>query len=139
MPRGIYPRTEHHRRVLSQNSKKKLGRKHTPEARRKISESAKRGPDHPWWQGGKTAKTEALRNSVEYKIWRRAVYERDGFKCIWCGGGAGTLEADHIKPICNFPELVYEVSNGRTLCKSCHRKHTNEQLQQGVITKNRVR
>jgi 5-methylcytosine-specific restriction endonuclease McrA len=32
------------------------------------------------------------------------------------------LEADHIKPFCRFPELRLVVSNGRTLCKDCHRK-----------------
>lgn len=38
------------------------------------------------------------------------------------GKTGGNLEADHIKPYSLFPELRYEVDNGRTLCVDCHKK-----------------
>lgn len=65
------------------------------------------------------------RYSTEAKAWREAVFERDGYTCIWCGARNGLgknvyLEADHIKPWAYFPELRYELSNGRTLCRPCH-------------------
>lgn len=54
--------------------------------------------------------------------WRLAVFERDNYTCVFCGKRGGKLQADHIKPFKEFPELRYELSNGRTLCVKCHRK-----------------
>lgn len=52
-----------------------------------------------------------------------AVFQRDGFKCVWCGYDKGRiLEADHIKPWKLYPKLRYRVSNGRSLCSPCHIK-----------------
>jgi 5-methylcytosine-specific restriction endonuclease McrA len=66
----------------------------------------------------------AIFHTPRYKAWRLAVFRRDGFKCRHCGrsGKRVRLEADHIKPRSVFPELTYVVSNGRTLCRSCHVK-----------------
>ena len=63
-------------------------------------------------------------HSPKYKAWRLAVFRRDGFKCRWCkrGGKRVRLEADHILPKSTHPKLMYTVSNGRTLCRRCHRK-----------------
>lgn len=80
-----------------------------------------RGSKSHLWQGGKTAADRLLRNSVETANWRKAVFARDGYKCVACGIG-GRLSADHIKPWSLFPALRFDVSNGRTLCWPCHRK-----------------
>jgi len=53
--------------------------------------------------------------------WSKAVKKRDGYRCIWCGS-IEYLEADHIKRKIQFPELALDISNGRTLCKKCHKK-----------------
>lgn len=65
-----------------------------------------------------------LYSSPRYKAWRLAVFRRDGYKCKWCGksGKSVRLQADHVKPKAAFPELMYKLSNGRTLCKECHKK-----------------
>ena len=34
----------------------------------------------------------------------------------------GKLNADHIKPFSLFPELRFDLNNGRTLCVECHKK-----------------
>ena len=60
------------------------------------------------------------RYSPEATIWRRAVFERDNYTCQWCGVRGSYLEADHIKPWAYFPDLRFELSNGRTLCRLCH-------------------
>lgn len=92
------------------------------EHRLKIS-LAHRGEKAYWWGGGKTAQTLLLRASFEYREWRNAVYKRDNYTCVICGDArGGNLEADHIKPFSRFPDLRFEVSNGRTLCQECHRK-----------------
>lgn len=99
------------------------GSKHTEEAKRKIAVSlfGKRGELARNWQGGKTAEGVIIRYSTEMKIWRTQVFERDGYKCVKCGS-KGYLEADHIKPFAYFPELRFDINNGRTLCRKCHRK-----------------
>lgn len=76
----------------------------------------------PFWKGGLTAKHLLIRQSTEYKLWRKAVFECDNYTCQECGVIGGRLNADHIKQFAYYPELRLEISNGRTLCEPCHRK-----------------
>lgn len=62
------------------------------------------------------------RNSSEYAQWRKKVFERDGYTCQMCGVKGGVLNAHHIKKYSEFPNLRYDLDNGVTLCKGCHRK-----------------
>ena len=67
-----------------------------------------------------------FRASREYKKWRYEVFKRDNFKCVLCGDKkGGNIEADHIKDFALYPELRLDINNGRTLCKSCHKKTDN--------------
>jgi len=77
---------------------------------------------HNNYKGGITTEHERIRKSIEYKAWRKAVYERDGYKCVLCGteGDGKNLNADHIKGFSQYPELRLDINNGRTLCKKCH-------------------
>lgn len=109
----------------SQESKDKMrlmatGRRHSAETRKKMSE-ARKGSNSSLWRGGKTAEGILFRQQMNYKDWRRAVFERDDYTCQFCGGKGARIEADHIKPFAIFPDLRLELSNGRTLCKPCHR------------------
>lgn len=86
-----------------------------------------RGPANHRWMGGITGWQAKIRTSLEYKSWRREVFERDGYTCQMCGAHSGNgkaveLHADHIKPFALHPELRFALINGRTLCKTCHRK-----------------
>lgn len=87
---------------------------------------AKRGPLNYGWKNDARLANHRIRNSPEYKLWRKAVFERDNYTCVWCGikgnQTGGYLNADHIKPFSLFPELRFALDNGRTLCKPCHRK-----------------
>lgn len=114
------------------------GRKRSPEEIEKISKSLKgnmrcagREPwnkgrtglgGYKWSKPTKTAEHLLLRGSVQYAEWRTAVFERDGYTCQDCGQHGGKLNADHIKPFAHFPDLRFDLSNGRTLCVSCHRQ-----------------
>ena len=80
------------------------------------------GSKHHAWKGGITPINKAIRQSLEYRIWRRSVFERDDYTCIWCGQVGGKLNADHIKPFSLYPELRFTIENGRTLCFKCHKK-----------------
>lgn len=79
------------------------------------------GEKNPWWKGGVTPWYRKIKNSTEYKQFRKKVLGRDDYKCVLCGAGEN-LCVDHIKPFSLYPELRTEVSNGRTLCMSCHYK-----------------
>jgi len=109
--------------------KKRLGQKLSPEHREKVIKSllvGLKGDANPNWQGGITpinAKIQnRLRQTRDMRIWRKAVLERDRYKCVFCGYDGKKLHVDHIKPFCLFPELRTSIENGRTLCITCHRK-----------------
>lgn len=93
----------------------------TPE-QRLVQSKAHKGEKSYRWQGGITKVNDAIRKSVEYKLWRDAVFKRDKHTCRFCGQVGGTLHADHIKPFAYFPELRFAIDNGRVLCKDCHQK-----------------
>ncbi len=65
--------------------------------------------------------TQIGRGTLKYKAWLLDVLTRDGYKCTKCGS-TENLHAHHIKNWNDFPSLRYDVSNGLTLCASCHRK-----------------
>lgn len=94
----------------------------TPEIRNKRNANIKRGADHTMWKGGVTPLYKTIRKSPEYKQWREAVFMRDNWTCQECGIKGGKLHPDHIKPFATYPELRFDISNGRTLCVECHRK-----------------
>ena len=111
-------------RVRTAKNKKKISdtlKKKGIKPPRPSRESCCRGEQHRWWKGGITPINEAIRKSLEYKLWRKAVFERDNFTCIWCDKKDKTIQADHIKPFSLFPELRFAIDNGRTLCHDCHK------------------
>lgn len=63
--------------------------------------------------------TDKKRNSYEYRQWRDSVYERDNYTCQKCGK-TGEIQAHHIKAWKDHKELRYDISNGVTLCRTCH-------------------
>lgn len=82
------------------------------------------GERNPNWKGGITPEHLAIRTSTEYKLWRKAIFQRDNWTCQECGKHGGWLEAHHIKPFAQFPELRLAINNGITLCKPCHKTQT---------------
>lgn len=92
----------------------------TNKERASRSESMKGAKSH-FWKGGLTNANRLLRNNAQTKRWKRDVLVRDDFTCKLCGQRGGTLEVDHIKRWADFPELRWDLDNGRTLCKPCHR------------------
>lgn len=96
------------------------------ETRKKLSDAQKnkvKAGIHHLWKGGIYPINLSIRKSLEYKLWREAVFKRDNFSCVLCGNNkSGNLEADHIKPFSTYPEIRFAIDNGRTLCKECHRK-----------------
>ena len=114
-----------------------FGKKHTPKSITNMSIAHKgqvawnkgksypllknRGENHYNWQGCITSVNQTIRHSVEYKLWREAVFKRDDYTCQICFTRGKELQADHIKPFSLYPELRFAIDNGRTLCVECHK------------------
>lgn len=112
-------------------SETNLGRHHSEETKRRISEAnkGKRTGDKSYnWKGGVTSINDRNRNRIrrtkEYKDWANSVYKRDKHICQMCGlkCGAKNIIAHHIKNFLDYPELRFDINNGITLCRSCHKK-----------------
>jgi 5-methylcytosine-specific restriction endonuclease McrA len=113
--------------IRQEQSKQRNGRRLSEETKQKIREaSIRNGNKPPSYLGRrklnpKTSEVRRLRSSLEYKLWRVAVFERDNYTCVWCGIKGGILNADHIKRFSDYPELRFAIDNGRTLCFECHK------------------
>ncbi|WP_157815228.1 HNH endonuclease [Pseudomonas sp. QS1027] len=53
-------------------------------------------------------------------LWGRFIRMRDGFRCVHCESRHG-IQAHHIFRRVTFPEGKYELGNGITLCRVCHK------------------
>lgn len=115
--KGI-PLTEEHKLKIGKSNKITYS---SVEMKKKMS-NIQKGEKSYWWKGGKTNILISIRNSSEYRQWRTIIFERDNYTCIWCNKKGGKLNADHIKSFALYPELRFDIDNGRTLCIDCHKK-----------------
>lgn len=144
MPTGVYDNSKrkgmfvkgnksalgyrHTKEALKEMSVHQKGRKLSVETRQKMSfihkERVKKGLNN-LWKGGVNPINIGIRKSIEMKLWRESVFQRDNWTCMWCGKRGGRLVADHIQLFSLFPELRFAIDNGRTLCRECHiKRHT---------------
>jgi hypothetical protein len=82
--------------------------------------------NHQWKE---TKGNPNIYNSLEWRTWRKHVLERDNFKCKQCDKGGQRLAAHHIFPKREFPDLVFKIDNGITLCFKCHSDIRGKELQ----------
>lgn len=97
------------------------GKKASEETRRKMS-LKHMGEKSPGWKGGITPKIKLARVSLNLCLWREKVYKRDNYTCVSCGENKRYLNAHHLSSFSSFPEVRYEVDNGATLCRDCHKR-----------------
>lgn len=125
--------SEEHRRKLSESHK---GMKNSPSTQFKKGVSpwnkdkewlSNRREKHWNWKNGKSEENHILRNRIEIKNWRKAVFKRDNWTCQKCGKTNCALNSHHIKHWAKFPELRYDISNGITLCLKCHKEKHSKQ------------
>jgi len=106
-----------------------LGRKRvfTEDWKRHLSEAqiGKKGKLSNAYRHGKSKEYLLIRGSKKMKEWKIKVFKRDDFTCQKCGKKGIYLEAHHINGFAEFPELRFDVSNGITLCKNCHKLTDN--------------
>lgn len=100
----------------------------------------RKGEKSHWWKGGITSLVQQIRHCFKYRQWISDIFTRDDFTCQVCGIRGGYLEADHYPKmfstifkennIKTFEEAInceelWNINNGRTLCKECHQKTDN--------------
>ena len=106
-------------------TKKKMSDSHkdNPKVLKHLKELGKKhsGENHWNWKGGITSEMKQIRSTEEYQVWRQKVYARDNWKCQKCDKKKDIV-AHHKKSFKDYPKLRFNVSNGKTLCRSCHKK-----------------
>jgi len=98
------------------------------------------GENSPSWKNGKTPLYRKIRTLSNYYRWRSKVFKKDKNTCIFCGEKKkSSLIADHIKGLALIMQeenitstndannclKLWDVDNGRVLCKKCHVKTDN--------------
>ena len=136
--------------MIEKMRKAKLGKKFpnrrrsygplSEETKRKMSE-AHRGEKAYQWKGGQTLNL-IIRRCFQYRQWRSDIFTRDDFTCQFCGLKGVYLEAHHIKSFSKIIEEyqiktleealnceeLWNINNGRTLCKKCHDRTKIQQM-----------
>ena len=133
--RKRFLQTETGKMVHAANTQKaiqaNMGAIFSPERCEKIRQSkvGKRRPDiageKNWnWREDRNAVLEKhrVRGSLEWKQWRAAVFARDDFTCKECGVRGVYIEPHHIIPVRSDWNKLFELNNGITLCRPCHKR-----------------
>lgn len=68
----------------------------------------------------------AMTSSQARRMWREAIFERDGHSCVYCGS-TDDLTLDHVKPRCKGGPTNAE--NCVTACRSCNLAKGSEQVE----------
>ena len=63
-------------------------------------------------------KAAGIDGSLRWRVLRRQIFERDGWRCGRCGK-AGRLECHHVKPL-HKGGAEWEPGNLMATCRSCH-------------------
>jgi len=105
-----------------------------------------RGRKNSWWKGGITSLGKRIRNLLEYREWKVAVYKKESSTCHVCGCSKHIGHAHHLRPFYKIlSEFLYtykeydpmkdvdvlerlamtfepfwDVDNGIVLCPTCH-------------------
>lgn len=131
--RGWKPSDETRKRMSDASKRRVL----SAESLASFTAKMPRGERHWNWKGGITPLSHQLRNTPEYKEWRRLVFRSDFYVCGLCQKKGSKLQAHHIKTVSECPLLIFNVDNGISLCQTCHdktRKHEKEFEEQFMQT-----
>ena len=119
-------------------SQSKIGNKHTEATKRKMSKAhtgrklskkqrinssiIRRGDKSHFWKGGISSVNEKIRNGIDFRLWREAVFARDNWICQKTEVRGGKLHPHHIKNFADYPELRFAIDNGITFSEKAHRE-----------------
>src|SRR5689334_23446336 len=83
---------------------------------------------YPWPHVIRLVAYVRVPRAVQRKISRRALFARDGWRCVYCGTTAGRLTLDHVIPRSRGGESVWE--NVVTACAPCNHQKGDRTLEQ---------
>ena len=86
------------------------------------------GPRGRFVRGGEIAVSD-MYHRARHLRWRELVLRRAKYLCEECaryGRTTPATVAHHIKHADEYPELRYDVTNGRALCAACHNREHPE-------------
>jgi len=126
---------ESRKKIGEKNRKNSTGRKHKKEAIEKCR-IAKLKEKNPNWKDGITPIYIKITALPEYSKWRKTIFERDEYVCQKCKKKGGELNAHHIEMFSKIIKennikktedalackKLWDINNGKTLCRSCHKK-----------------
>jgi 5-methylcytosine-specific restriction endonuclease McrA len=70
--------------------------------------------------------------AVKRRISRRALFARDGWKCVYCGSSGGRLTLDHVVPRSRGGDSVWE--NVVTACAPCNLRKGDRTLEEAAMS-----
>ena len=70
--------------------------------------------------------------AIQRKISRRALFARDGWRCVYCGTSSGRLTLDHVIPRSKGGESIWE--NVVTACAPCNLRKGDRLLEESGCT-----
>jgi len=125
--KGKHHSEETKKKIGASNKISQRGKKLSEKTKKKIG-LANRGEKSHFWKGG-VSKLKRYKhyNNIDYRKWRKLVFERDNYTCQECGnkskkGNPVIIHPHHIKSYTKYPELRYNINNGITLCILCHHR-----------------
>jgi 5-methylcytosine-specific restriction endonuclease McrA len=83
---------------------------------------------YPWPHVIRLVAYVRVPRAVQRKISRRALFARDGWRCVYCGSTAGRLTLDHVIPRSRGGESIWE--NVVTACAPCNHQKGNRTLEE---------
>jgi hypothetical protein len=121
--------TEEHRKNISKGllgkSNRNKGKKLSAELRRQLSEVQKKRVKegkHNNYKGGITPINHIIREGIEMRLWREAVFARDNWTCQKTMIKGGRIVAHHIQNFADFLEGRTSIENGITLSRESHKE-----------------
>ncbi len=87
---------------------------------------------YPWPHVIRLVTYVRVPRAVQRKISRRALFARDGWRCVYCGTSSGRLTLDHVVPRSRGGESSWE--NVVTSCATCNHKKGNRLLEETQMT-----
>jgi 5-methylcytosine-specific restriction endonuclease McrA len=86
---------------------------------------------YPWPHVIRLVTYVRVPRAVQRKISRRALFARDGWRCVYCGTASGRLTLDHVVPRSRGGDSVWE--NVVTSCAPCNLRKGNRSLEESGL------
>ena len=86
---------------------------------------------YPWPHVIRLVTYVSVPRTVQRKISRRALFARDGWRCVYCGTSGGRLTLDHVVPRSRGGDSVWE--NVVTSCAPCNLRKADRLLDEAKM------